>query len=40
MNDYEKNLRKKLKRDTLIGLAIVGLVVAIFYATIFLLKSS
>lgn len=30
MDDYEKSLRKKLKRDTFIGLGIIGFILMLF----------
>lgn len=37
MSDYEKTLRKRLKRDTFIGLGIIAVIMLLFFTvTIFL----
>lgn len=37
MDNYEKSLRRKMKRDTLIGIAIIGLIAFAFFAVNILL---
>lgn len=37
MSNYEKILRKRMKRDALIGIGIISLIVVVYFTAIYLL---